>query len=189
MSRCAAWLAVVVSVASKKPVVLGENKETMRSVAQRSHKQLAPGLSVALAMLGALLAGSYGYRLRLLCAIQDPMQWADEPVTQADLFRQLGSDALLSVSVAAVVWLGGIGLGLLLRASWQRRLGLGLLSVLLLLCGMLSQAQHGTIVAMHSGLTLTLLKESLDPAAIRESWALLPRSELPYLLLPLGAFG
>ncbi len=188
MSRCAAWLAVVVSVASKKPVVLGENKETMRSVAQRSHKQLAPGLSVALAMLGALLAGSYGYRLRLLCAIQDPMQWADEPVTQADLFRQLGSDALLSVSVAAVVWLGGIGLGLLLRASWQRRLGLGLLSVLLLLCGMLSQAQHGTIVAMHSGLTLTLLKESLDPAAIRESWALLPRSELPYLLLPLGGF-
>lgn len=183
-----ARLAVVASVASKKPAVLGENKETMRSVAQRSEQQLVPGLSVALAMLGALLAGSCGYRLRLSAAIQDPMQWADEPVAKVDLLRQLGSDALLSLCVAALVWLFALGLGRLGRGSWLRRLALGALSALLLLCGMLLQAQHGTLLAMHSGLTLTLLKESLDPTAIRESWALLPRSELPYLLVPLGGF-
>lgn len=155
---------------------------------ERAQKMLPPGLSVALAMLGALLLSAFSYRHRLLVAVQDPTQWADDPISQAELYRQLGSDAMLGVSVAALTWLVVIGLLPLGRSRWLRAGGLLLMSVLLLLLGMLLQAQHGTLLAMRSGLTLELLRESLDPAAIRESWSLLPKNELPYLVVPLLGF-
>lgn len=160
----------------------------MRSESARKQQHLPGGLSVALAMLGALLLSAYSYRHRLLLAISDPTQWADDPVPKSDLFRQLGTDALLAVSISALMWLVVLVLQPLGRSAWLRRSGLLGLSALLLLLGMLLQAQHGTLLAMRSGLTLELLRESLDPAAIRESWALLPRSELPYLLAPLVGF-
>lgn len=160
----------------------------MLSGSQRGVRLLPPGLSVALAMLGALLLSAYGYRHRLLLAIQDPTQWADEPIARSELLRQLGSDALLGVSVAALTWLVLLLLLPLGRWRWLRRSGLLLLSLLLVLLGMLLQAHHGTLLAMRSGLTLDLLRESAEPAAVRESWAMLPRSELPYLVLPLGGF-
>lgn len=154
----------------------------------RAQPMLPPGIGVALAMLGALLASACSYRHRLLVAIQDPTQWADDPISRGELYRQLGSDAMLALCVAAMTWLVVLALLPLSRMRALRVLGLGLLSALLLLLGMLLQAQHGTLLAMRSGLTLELLKESLDPAAIRESWSLLPRSELPYLLMPLLGF-
>ena len=77
----------------------------MLSGPQRGVRLLPPGLSVALAMLGALLLSAYGYRHRLLVAIHDPMQWADEPIARSELLRQVGSDALLGGSVAALAWL------------------------------------------------------------------------------------
>ena len=42
----------------------------MLSGSQRGVRLLPPGLSVALAMLGALLLSAYGYRHRLLVAIR-----------------------------------------------------------------------------------------------------------------------
>jgi len=160
----------------------------MQSDSEGAKQHLPPGLGVALAMLGALLLSAYSYRYRLLLAVQDPTQWADEPISRAELFRQLGSDAAVGITVGALTWLVLLVLFPLGRSVWLRRGGLLLLSGLLLLLGMLLQAHHGTLLAMRSGLTVDLLRESLDPAAIRESWALLPRSELPYLLTPLGGF-
>ncbi len=66
----------------------------MRYGSARKQQHLPGGLSVALAMLGALLLSAYSYRHRLLLAISDPTQWADDPVPKSDLFpRQLGTDA------------------------------------------------------------------------------------------------
>ena len=102
----------------------------MLSGSQRGVRLLPPGLSVALAMLGALLLSAYGYRHRLLVAIHDPMQWADEPIARSELLRQLGSDALLGVSVAALTWLVLLMLLPLGRWRWLRLSGLLLFGIL-----------------------------------------------------------
>ncbi len=107
----------------------------MRSESARQQQHLPGGLSVALAMLGALLLSAYSYRHRLLLAISDPTQWADDPVPKSDLFRQLGTDALLAVSISALMWLVILVLQPLGRSAWLRRSGLLGLSALLAALG------------------------------------------------------
>lgn len=146
------------------------------------------GLRMALALFSALLLSSFAYRQRLLWAMHDPMLWADEPVGRAIFLRQLGSDVALCLSVSAAIWCVALLFSVFGRPRWLTCAGLLLLSALLFLLGLLLQAQHGTLVAMRCGLSLSLLRETLEPAALRESFALLPVSDYPYLGLPLFGF-
>ena len=62
------------------------------------------GAVLAVSVLLALLVGAGVYRLRLALALQDATSgWAGEPVAAAAVFRQLGADALLALSVALLV--------------------------------------------------------------------------------------
>ncbi|MFO0573662.1 MAG: sulfatase-like hydrolase/transferase [Polyangia bacterium] len=151
---------------------------------------LGSGLASAGAVLAALLVGAVAYRLRLAEALHDPRQWAGEPVAPSLVLRQLVPDALLSLAVV------GVGLlvaqaGARLGSRWPRlrqAAGLSIWAVLLLLYGMLGQAQRGTLLATGTGLTLELLREALDPAALRESILLLDRIDSVCLVLPALTF-
>jgi len=157
---------------------LGENPQ----------RALLHRLRMALALFAALLFSSFAYRQRLLSVSHNPLLWADEPLDRAFFLRQLGSDAALCLSAAALLWLFALLGSSVSRSVWLRRVGLTGLSLLLFLLGMLLQAHFGTLLAMRSGLTLELLRESLDPIALRESISLLPASEFPYLFVPLLVF-
>lgn len=144
------------------------------------------GITSTGAAVVALLVGALVYRLRLAGALADPRLWAGEPIPQRDVLRQLLPDGLLTLAVGAAGLLLALGAGRLLR-RWPRLLraaGVLVWTALLLLYGMLCQAQRGTLLATGTGLTLELLREALDPAALTESMHLLDGTDLLCVVLP-----
>lgn len=149
------------------------------------------GLCPALAVLGALLVSAVAYRLRLAGALHDSTAgWGGEPVALGAVLRQLGADAMLAVSGAALV-LAAAQVGTAVPGRWARLGsggGLGLVVVGLLAWGAICQSHHTTLLATGNGVTVELLRESLAWAALREALLLLLPGELALLALPLGAF-
>jgi hypothetical protein len=168
--------------------------DSVRAGLAKAVKLLAilDGAVLAVSVLLALLVGAGVYRLRLALALQDATSgWAGEPVAAAAVFRQLGADALLALSVALLVQ--AVVLSAAPRKGSERSLstvvrsGAGwlLLSLLLLTWGLACQSHYSTLLAMGTGLTAELLRESLNPAALREAAALLLPYEVALLMLPL----
>lgn len=138
------------------------------------------------AALAALLVGALVYRLRLASALADPRLWAGEPIPQHQVLRQLLPDGFLTLTVTAAGLLLALAAGRMGR-RWPRLLpaaGVLMWTALLLLYGMLCQAQRGTLLATGTGLTLELLREALEPAALAESMHLLDGADLVGVVLP-----
>lgn len=145
-----------------------------------------PGFASTGAALVALLIGTLFYRLRLAAALADPRLWAGDPIPQGQVLRQLLPDGFLTLTVGAAGLLLALAAGRLGR-RWPRlaqAAGVLVWTVLLFLYGMLCQAQRGTLLATGTGLTLELLREALEPAALAESMHLLDGSDLVGVVLP-----
>ncbi len=140
----------------------------------------------------ALLSLSLIYRLRLGLSLGDTFT-SEVPQPLRAVLRQLGSDALWAMAVAALVLLLAQGVALTGLLSLRPRLtqalrGLGWVSLasVLLLFGVLSQTQHGVFFATGNGLTAELLRESLDPSALKEIVSLLSIFEHMIIVAPLA---
>jgi hypothetical protein len=142
-------------------------------------------------VLGALLVSAVAYRLRLAAVLRDPAAgWAGEPVAGLAVLRQVGADAMLCLSGAALV-LAGAQLGVRAPgrlAALARAAALALLVSLLLVWGMICQSHLSTLLATGSGITVELLRESLAVAALKEAFLLLLPGEVGFLLCPLLTF-
>lgn len=149
------------------------------------------GLRAARGTFVALLCLALIYRLRLGRALGETFT-SEVPQPLRAVLRQLGSDALWAAAAAALILLLAqlaAATGLLSLRPWLTRAVRGLgwlgLSLLLLLFGVLAQTQHGVFFATGNGLTAELLRESLDPSALREIVSLLSVFELAIIAAPL----
>ena len=132
------------------------------------------------------------YRVRLGLTLGDTFA-SEVPAPLRAVLRQLGADALFALAAASIVFLGaqlgallGIAQGRSVCARALRGVAQALWGVLLLLFGVLSQTQHGVFFATGNGLTVELLRESLEWAALREAVSLLSPLEIGVILSPLA---
>ncbi len=155
----------------------------------------ALGFASARTTLVALLLLSLLYRLRLGLTLGDTFA-SEVPQPLRAVLRQLGADGLFCLAVATGVFLLAqlMGRSGLYRPGGRATrplvaLGYLLLSLLLLLFGVLAQTQHGVFFSTGNGLTAELLRESLEPSALKEIVSLLSPPEHAVIACPLLLFG
>lgn len=166
----------------------------LRSLGQSLPRAL--GFATARTTFVALMGLALLYRLRLGLTLGDTFA-SEVPLPLRAVLRQLGADTLFCLGVAALIFLGAqlCGLSGLFTSDGHRRVarplravGYGGLGLLLLLCGVLAQTQHGVFFSTGNGLTAELLRESLELNAIREIVSILSPLEHTVILFPVLAF-